>query len=184
VRCDFHEKPVDSWWFDLPEQTNMRNDFKPVIPNRQTGASDAGAAGADFDRAGGSSVRRERGDTVDPAGPKRRSVYGSMGTGGAVTDPSGTTGPVSRSGDRSSTTTGRLRDRDLERSARQGEAPDIEALDIATGTRTLSVPILMSAMAIGIFLLLVIAWWSWPREPVVRDDSAPIAGQREAPDDE
>jgi hypothetical protein len=160
----------------------MRNDIKPVIPSRQS--ETPADAGSDFDRSAGSSVRRERGDSVDPAGPKRRSVYGSMGTGGAVTDPSGTTGPVSRSSDRGSTTTGKLRDRDLERSARQGEAPDIAALDIATGTRTLSVPILMSALAIGLFLLFVIAWWSWPREPVARDDATPIAGQREAPGEE
>lgn len=165
----------------------MRNDIKPVIPNRQPESSNppgaAPASGADYDRSGGSSVRRERGDTVDPAGPKRRSVVGSMGTGGAVTDPSGTTGPVSRSSGRGSTTTGKLRDRDLERSARQGEAPDIDVLDIATGTRTLSVPILMSAMAVGIFLLLLIAWWSWPREPVVREDGTPMAGQRDISED-
>ncbi len=105
-----------------------------------------------------------------------------MGTGGAVADASGTTGPVSRSSDRGSTTTGKLRDRDLERSARQGEAPDIDALDITAGTRTLSVPILMSALAAGMALLLLVAWLSWP-DRVEREDGTPMAGQRELPED-
>ncbi len=170
----------------------MRNDVKPVIPNRHSagqprGPDDAGAtpgppAGADFDREHGSGPSRERGDSVDPAGPKRRSVYGSMGTGGAVTDLSGTTGPVSRSNDRTSTTTGRLRDRDMERSARQGEAPDISALDIATGTRTLSVPLLMAGLALLMALLFAIAWFSLPDDSSPTDD-IPRAGQRSLPEE-
>lgn len=166
----------------------MRNDIKPVIPARHdVPPNDAGAtpgppAGADYDRAHGSSIRRERGDSVDPAGPKPRSVYGSMGTGGAVTDPSGTTGPVSRSSDRMSTTTGRLRDRDLERSARQGEAPDITALDIATGTRSVSVPLLMSALAILVAILFLIVYFSLPGEPSEQPE-IPRVGQRNPPED-
>ena len=170
----------------------MRNDVKPVIPPRD----DAGRAGgdyplaaephhprsdpsggvgfppnppageADFDREHGSSVRRERGDRTDPAGPKRSAEYGAMGLGGAVTDPAGTTGPTSRSNDRQSRTTGKLRDRDMERSARMGEAPDVNAYNIPIGTRSLSVPVLMSAMAVMIALVLLVAWWSWPRESV------------------
>lgn len=157
----------------------MRNDIKPVIPARHDIPPEAGA---DFDRAGGSSIRRERGDSVDPAGPKRSSVYGSAGTGGAVTDPSGTTGPVSRSSDRLGATSGRLRDRDLERSARQGEAPDISVLDIATGTRSLSVPILMSALAALVAILLLIMYLSWPNEPLLPGD-IPVAGQRDLPEE-
>ena len=58
-----------------------------------------------------------------------------------MTDPSGTTGPVSRSNDRTSTTTGKLRDRDLERSARQGEAPDVNVYPISIGESSFSVPV-------------------------------------------
>ena len=177
----------------------MRNDVKPVIPgmNKETApepqetrepeprpdhAGDVpGPAGeGDFDREHGSSVHRERGDSVDPAGPKQSSVPGSLGTGGAVTDPSGTTGTVSRSNDRMSTTTGRLHDPDLERSARQGEAPDVNVLDISTADSSFSVPVLMAALAglIAILgLVLFLTWSSEPVEPV--DEAAPAAEVQE-----
>ena len=178
-----------------------RNSIKPVIPPRRRGdakpassgkaiplADDAkrprgrsdyspsGREGEGFDAERGSSVRRERGDSVDPAGPKRSTVMGTLGTGGAVTDPSGTTGPTSRSNDRLSTTTGKLRDRDLERSARMGEAPDINVLNIPTGDSSFSVPVLMAVLAGVIGVLGLIAYLSWPTSPADRDDATPRAG--------
>ena len=139
----------------------MRNDVKPVIPPPATpGPSRGGAA---FDAERNPSVRRERGDAVDPAGPKPSSVPGVGGTGGAVTDPSGTTGPVSRSNDRLSTTTGKLHgDHDLERSARQGEAADINALAINTGDSSMSLVVLMALLACVFAILGVIVYLNWP----------------------
>ena len=180
----------------------MRNDVKPVTPAARRRRPDSGASGesgaiplrkpaggdADyspsgrggegFDREGGSRVRRERGDATDPAGPKRSAVAGAMGTGGAVTDPSGTTGPTSRSNDRLSTTTGKLRggDRDLERSARMGEAPDVNVLNIPTGDSSLSVPVLMAVLAGVIGLLGLIAFLAWPSSTPETNDGTLRAG--------
>ena len=153
----------------------MRNDIKPAVPPRETShAGDAqpphddpratagSPSGADYDREHGSDIRRERGDAADPAGPKPSQVYGALGSGGAVTDPSGTTGPVSRSGDRMSTTTGHLGDRDLERSARQGEAPDVNVYPISTGDSSFSVPTLMVALVILMAIIGAILFLSWP----------------------
>lgn len=142
----------------------MRNDIKPVRTPPLDPAADANrpAGEADFDREHSSGARRERGDSVDPAGPKRSQVFGALGSGGAVTDPSGTTGPVSRSNDRQSTTTGKLRDRDLERSARQGEAPDINVLPISTADSSMSVPVIMAILAIGVAVLALVLLLAWP----------------------
>ena len=181
----------------------MRNDVKPVIRNPdndppvggahpatpapgtppRSGGGGGGGGGADFDREGGSGVRRERGDRVDPAGPKRSQVYGALGDGGAVTDPSGTTGPTSRSNDRASTTTGKLRDRDLERSARQGEAPDIRVLPISTGDSSLSVPVIMAVFALLIAVLAVVVFLSWPTTVDTNADGTIRAGARDLPED-
>lgn len=158
----------------------MRNDVKPVRTSRQTADDDVNrpAEGADFDRARGSGARRERGDTVDPAGPKRSQVFGALGSGGAVTDPSGTTGPVSRSNDRESTTTGKLRDRDLERSARQGEAPDVNVLPISTADSSLSVPVIMAVLAVGVVILALALILAWPSDRAQEPDAAtePLPG--------
>lgn len=143
----------------------MRNDVKPVRTRRDTDPADdvnRPAGEGDFDREHGSGVRRERGDSVDPAGPKRSQVFGALGSGGAVTDPSGTTGTVSRSSGRGSTTTGKLGDRELERSARQGEAPDVDVLPISTADSSMSVPVIMAVFAVGILLLALILILAWP----------------------
>lgn len=170
----------------------MRNQIKPVPDDPAPREGREGAAfppnppadEADFDRREGSSVQRERGDSVDPAGPKRSTVAGTLHQGGAVTDPSGTTGPVSRSSDRMSTTTGKLGgDRDMERSARQGEAPDVAALNIPTGDSSFSVPVLMAIFAIGLALLLVILWFAWPRGATIYDEAAqPVPAQEQVTD--
>ena len=132
---------------------------------------------ADYDAEHGSSVRRERGDRVDPAGPKRSAVAGTLGTGGAVTDASGTTGTVSRSSDRQTRTTGKLRDRDLERSARMGAAPDINVLNIPTGDSSFSVPVLMAAFVALFAVLAVVAFFSWPAgKKAVDPNAVPTAG--------
>lgn len=162
----------------------MRNDVKPVIPPRPSRSRRptpaAGNGGAAFDQEHGDSRRRERGDAVDPAGPKQSTVYGTLGTGGAVTDPSGTTGPVSRSNNRLSTTTGPLRDRDTERSARQGEAPDVNVLNIPTGDSSFSVPVLMAVLVGLIVVIGLVLFLAWP-DPSTPDPDTPRAGDREPP---
>ncbi len=148
----------------------MRNDVKPVIPPTTTPKpARGGRAGAAYDAERNPSVRRERGDTTDPAGPKPSTVPGTLGTGGAVTDASGTTGPVSRSNDRQSTTTGSLGDRDMERSARMGEAPDIDVLNIPTGDSSLSVPVIMALLAAVIAILALVVVFSWPDSAAEND---------------
>ncbi|MEL7239897.1 MAG: hypothetical protein AAGK78_13650 [Planctomycetota bacterium] len=150
----------------------MRNDVKPVIPDAAGNPTiDADAnkpvAGASFDDVDASGVRRESGDSVDPAGPKRSQAPGVIASGGAVTDPSGTTGPVSRSNDRTSTTTGGLgggQNRDLERSARQSAAPDINALPVPTGDTSISVGLLAAVLAIVMAVLGLITFLSWPSD--------------------
>lgn len=158
----------------------MRNDVHPVPPDADLPHSSSGdvnkpAAGAGFDDEHASGVSRERGDSVDPAGPKPSEVAGDLGEGGAITDPSGTTGTVSRSNDRLSTTTGSLGDspeaRDLERSARQSAEPDVRALSIPTGDSSMSVPILMAVLAVVIAVLALIAFFSWPSDAQPADDS-------------
>ena len=132
---------------------------------------------ADYDREGGSSVRRERGDRIDPAGPKQTARLGNYGTGGAVAGTSGTTAPVSRSNDRESTTTGKLRDRDLERSARHGDGADIDAYSIPTGDSSFGVPVLMAVMAIVVALLLIVLYFSWPTNVKTNNpNNVPTAG--------
>ena len=162
----------------------MRNDVKPVIPSRRPKADAPVGAGAGpgtakrgdnqgtYDVAGDSAydderkpgTRHERGDARDPAGPKPSTLRGGMAaTGGAVTDPSGTTGPVSRSSDRLNRTTGKLRaGRDAERSARTAAVGDVNAFAIPTGDSSIGVPILMALLAATIGLLGLIAYWSWP----------------------
>ena len=149
----------------------------PHKPKADTDGDTPGPRGeAGYDREHGSSVRRERGDRVDPAGPKRSAVAGSLGTGGAVTDASGTTGTVSRSSDRMSRTTGKLRDRDLERSARMGAAPDVNVLDIPTGDSSFSVPVVMACFAALFAVLALVAFFSWPTKKVTNPDAVPTAG--------
>ena len=161
----------------------MRNDIKPVIPPRRSGdapppparggggTAKRGDNQGTYDVAGDSaydderkpSTRHERGDARDPAGPKPSARYGNAGTGGAVTDPSGTTGPVSRSSDRLNRTTGKLRaGRDAERSARTAAVGDVNTYAIPTGDSSIGVPILMAVLAATIGLLGLIAYWSWP----------------------
>ncbi len=145
----------------------MRNDIKPIIPRRRKGSAIGGAYGlkespegrgvpgngSGFDAERGSSVRRERGDATDPAGPKRSTTTSASGAQVVVTDASGTNATVSRSNDRTSTTTGKLRDRDLERSARMSAEPDVRALDIPLGDSSEAVPIIM-AVGVGVVALL------------------------------
>lgn len=73
----------------------MRNDIKPIIPRRRKGSAIGGAYGlkespegrgvpgngSGFDAERGSSVRRERGDATDPAGPKRSTTTSASGAG-------------------------------------------------------------------------------------------------------
>jgi hypothetical protein len=137
----------------------MRNDVKPVTPKKSRPAGGGSLElkeDSAFDAERNSGRRRERGDDTDPVGPKpSASIH--TGTTVTVTDPSGTTGPVSRSNSRTSTTTGKLRDRDLERSARTSSAPDIA---LATPRDTLSnalpwtiglLAILIALLSLGIF---------------------------------
>ena len=164
----------------------MRNDVKPVIPqkrdpkNRGRDAlplkpSSTRGRGSAFDDEHADPRRRERGDSTDPVGPKPSRVAGTLGMGGAVTDPSGVTGPVSRQNDRLSTTTGSLPNRDLERSARMSEMADVTALPmVTTGTNGLSVPILMALLAGAFALLAFVAWLAWP-EPKAYDSDVPNA---------
>ena len=160
----------------------MRNDVKPVIPQKRDPKSGAGGSlplkpaarrgrGAAFDDEHADSRRRERGDSTDPVGPKPSRVAGTLGMGGAVTDPSGVTGPTSRQNDRLSTTTGKLRDRDLERSARMSEMADVTALPmVTTGTNGVSVPLLMALLAGAFALLAFVAWLAWPEQTVYDKD--------------
>ena len=138
---------------------------------------------ADYDAEGKSSVRHERGDRVDPAGPKRSARLGNYGTGGAVTGTSGTTAPVSRSSDRENRTTGKLRDRDLERSARHGDGADIDAYSIPTGDSSFGVPVVMAALVALFALLAVIAFFSWPTKKVADPNAVPTAGSGLVTDD-
>jgi hypothetical protein len=152
----------------------MRNDVKPVIPSRQRDPS----GGSDFDDARNPSHRRERGNDTDPAGPKRSTTYGSQTRDGAVTDASGTTGPVSHSNDRQSTTTGKLRNPDLERSARMGAAPDVSVYDIPTGDRPAAMPWLLAALVVVVGVLGLITYLSWPDRETDRDEATPRAFDR------
>ena len=180
----------------------MRNDVKPVrhdpydlkdappaakpaggMPAKPTGRpvdTDGDTPGpreeADYDAERKSGVRHERGDRVDPAGPKRSARAGNYGTGGAVTDASGTTGTVSRSSDRENRTTGKLRDRDLERSARMGAAPDVDVYSIPTGDSSFGVPVVMAALVALFALLAVIVFFSWPTKKVTNPNAVPTAG--------
>ena len=170
MRNDVHLVPPDA---DDPKT--------PAAGGRAAGEPDVNKpeGGEDFDQEHGSSVRREHGDSVDPAGPKPTQAVSGLGEGGAVPDPSGTTGTVSRSNDRLSTTTGKLGDRDLERSARQGEAPDVRALSIPTGDSSMSVPIVMAVAVVVVAILGLIVFLSWPSdaavEPAGGDVTTPTA---------
>ena len=140
----------------------MRNDVKPVtpMPSHKPPAHDTGygVAGDDgFDDDASPGVVRERGDPVDPAGPKRSTTTDASSPEVVVDDPSGTLGTVTRSNRRTSTTTGSLGDRDLERSARQSAEPDVRALDIPLGDSSEAVPMLMAAFATLIGVLGLIA---------------------------
>ncbi len=136
----------------------MRNDVKPVIPPQRPRAEsvdtyEVAEGDAAFDDENASGVRRERGDATDPAGPKRSAMVGGAGT--AVTDNSGTTADVSRSNDRLSTTTGKLRDRDMERSARMSAMPDTDVLPTAREATSLWVPALAAVLLIVLGLCLL-----------------------------
>ena len=149
----------------------------PVKPKVDTDGDTPGPREeADYDAEAKSSVSHERGDRVDPAGPKRSARVGNYGTGGAVTGTSGTTAPVSRSSDRENRTTGKLRDRDLERSARHGDGADINAYSIPTGDSSFGVPVVMAVLVVVVALLLVVLFFSWPTKRTPRPDGVPTAG--------
>ena len=175
-------KPVTHDPYDLKDAPAAKRPTggAPDMPKRPKVDTDGDTPGpreeADYDAEHGSSVRHERGDGVDPAGPKRSQVAGSYGTGGAVTDASGTTGTVSRSSDRENRTTGKLRDRDLERSARMGAEPDVDVYNIPTGDSSFGVPVLMAVFAVIVALILVIAFFSWPTKKAKPANGVPTAG--------
>jgi hypothetical protein len=153
----------------------MRNTVKPVPP---PGGFDDGndiplkKDGAAFDDEDASGVRRERGDAVDPAGPKRVTAAGLGVAKAVVDDPSGTTGTVSRSNDRLSTTTGKLGDRDLERSSRMSAEPDVDALPTVRDASGYSAPLLMATLA-GLLAVMSLLWFAgcFSTDPV--EDDAP-----------
>ena len=172
-------KPVSHDPYDLkdaPAATRPAGGA-PSLPKVDTDGDTPGPREeADYDAEGKSGVSHERGDRVDPAGPKRAARVGNYGTGGAVTGTSGTTAPVSRSSDRENRTTGKLRDRDLERSARHGDGADIDAYSIPTGDSSFSVPVVMAVFVVIFAVLAVIAFFSWPTKKVVDPNAVPTAG--------
>lgn len=149
----------------------MRNDVKPVRPDRDPDKPAKPGYEVAHDAPGTPGRIRERGDATDPAGPKPSSRIGSNTLAGAVTDRSGTTGPVSRSSARTTTTTGKLRDPELERSAREGEAPDVQVLDQPGYTANL--PLFVASILAVILIVGLIVWLSWPAAAPADDAAHP-----------
>ena len=95
----------------------MRNDTKPIIPQRQEDSSPAAAA-------------------------ERPGAPGPRASGG------------------------RLRDSGMERTARMGDGTDASAFDVDSGKRSISVSLVMSALAMVGVILIVIIYANWPEGPI------------------